>query len=73
MRRKQNLKVRQDVPTPSIALSASEALEQQVLSHPVVQEVIRLFSARIVSIVPTGASEGDGRPEGEQQVLSFTP
>ena len=31
MRRKQNLKVRQDIPVPLIAPSATEALEQQVL------------------------------------------
>ena len=69
MRRKQNLKVRQDIPTPSTALSATEALEQQVRAHPVVQEVMRLFDARIVAITLVGASEGDGRPEVEQQVL----
>ena len=69
MRRKQNLKVRQDIPTPSTALSATEALEQQVQAHSVVQEVMRLFDVRIVAITLVGASEGDGRSAGEQQVL----
>ena len=50
MRRKQNLKVRQDALTSSTALSATEALEQQVRAHPVVQEVMRLFDARLVAI-----------------------
>ena len=72
MRRKQNLKVRQDVPPPSTALSATEALEQQMRAHPVVQEAMRLFDARIVAITRAGASEGDGRPAGEQQVLCFS-
>ncbi len=72
MRRKQNLKVRQDVPTPSAALSATEALEQQVRAHPVVQEVMRLFDARIVAIERTGTSEGAGRVAVEQQVLCFS-
>ncbi len=49
MRRKQNLNVRQDVLTPPAALSAAEALEQQVRAHPVVQEAMGL---RWVSLVP---------------------
>ena len=53
MRRKQNLKVRQDVLTPSAALSTTEALEQQVRAHPVVQEAIRLFDARLVTVERT--------------------
>ncbi len=72
MRRKQNFQVRQDVPTPSTALRATEALEQQARAHPVVQEVMRLFDARIVAITRVGASEGNGRPAGEQQVLCFS-
>ncbi len=73
MSRKQNLKVRQDIPTTSNALSATEALEQQVRAHPVVQEVMRLFDARIVAIMPTGARVGDGRFSAvEQQTLCFS-
>ena len=72
MRRKQNLKVRQDVPTPSTALRATEALEQQVRAHPVVKEVMRLFDARIIAIERAGASEGDERPAVEQQALCFS-
>ena len=72
MRRKQNLKVRQDRPTPSTAHSATEALEQQVRAHPVVQEVMRLFDARIVAIERTGTSDGAGRPALEQQALCFS-
>ncbi len=71
MRRKQNLKVRQDIPTTSTALSATEAIEQQVRAHQVVQEVMRLFNARIVAIERARASEGDGRP-AEQQMLCFS-
>ena len=73
MRRKQNLQVRQDRPTPSTALSATEALEQQVRAHPVVQEVMRLFDARIVAITRVGAGEDAGRTTVEQPVLCFTP
>ncbi len=72
MRRKQNLKVRQDVPTPSTALSATEALEQQVRANPLVQEVIRLFDARIVTIERTGTSDGAGRSASERQALCFS-
>lgn len=73
MRRKQNLNVRQVVPTPSTALSATEALEQQVRAHPVVQEVMRLFDARIVAIERTGTSDETEHPAVEQQVLCFLP
>jgi hypothetical protein len=70
---KQNLTVRQDVLTPSTALSATEALEQQVRAHPVVQEVMRLFDARLVAITPIGARVGDGRFLAvEQQTLCFS-
>ncbi len=73
MSNKQDLKVRrQRTATTSVAPSSSEALEQQVREHPVVQEVIRLFDARIVAIKLAGASEGDGRPAMEQQVLCFS-
>jgi hypothetical protein len=67
MRRKQNLDVRQDVPAPSTALRVTEALEQQVRAHPVVQEAMRLFDARIVAI-----TQGAERPAGEQQQLCFS-
>ena len=69
MRRKQNLKVRQDMPITSATLSATEALEQQVRSHPVVQEVMRLFNARIAAITQAGVNEGDERPAVEQPML----
>ncbi len=72
MRRKQNLNVRQDVLTPPAALSAAEALEQQVRAHPVVQEAMGLFGARLVAITRTGTSEGAERPAGEQQKLCFS-
>lgn len=72
MRGKQNLKVRQDVSAPSTNLSAAEALEQQMRAHPVVQEVMRLFDARIVTITRAGAGEGDSCPAVEQQVLYFS-
>jgi hypothetical protein len=72
MRKKQDLKVRQRTPTISIAPSTSEALEQQVREHPVVQEVIRLFDARIVAITRARASKGDEHPAVEQQVLCFS-
>jgi len=72
MRNKQGLKVRRPTPTILVAPSSSEALEQQVREHPVVQEVMRLFNARIVAIVRTGASEGDRRPAVEQQPLCFS-
>jgi hypothetical protein len=67
MRRKQNRGVRQDISTPSTALRATEALEQQVRAHPVVQEAMRLFDARIVAITQEGE-----RPAGEQQQLCFS-
>jgi hypothetical protein len=72
MRRKQNLKVRQDVPVPSTALRATEALEQQVRAHPVMQEVMRLFDARIVAITRVGRSKSAERPAAEQQALGFS-
>ena len=72
MRRKQNLTVRQDVLTPSTALSATEALEQQVRAHQVVKEVMRLFDARIVAIERTGTREAAERPVVEQQALCFS-
>jgi hypothetical protein len=58
MRRKQNRGVRQDISTPSTALRATEALEQQVRAHPVVQEAMRLFDARIVAITQGEAGRG---------------
>ncbi len=73
MRNKQDLKVRQRTSTISVGPRSSEALEQQVREHPVVQEVVRLFDARIVAIVRAGASEGDGGPAVKQQVLCFSP
>ena len=72
MRRKQNLKVRQDVLTPSAALSTTEALEQQVRAHPVVQEAMRLFDARLVAIERTGTGEAVERPVVEQRALCFS-
>jgi len=73
MRRKQNLKVQQDTPTLSTTLSATEALEQQMREHPVVQEALRLFDARIIAITPTRARVGDGRFSAvEQQTLCFS-
>lgn len=72
MRRKQNLKVRQDVLAPSTALSTTEALEQQVRAHPVVQEVMRLFDARLVAVERTGISEAAERLVVEQQALCFS-
>ncbi len=72
MRRKKNFKVWQERPTPSTAHSAIEALEQQVRAHPVVQEVMRLFDARIVAIERTGTSDGAGRPALEQKALCFS-
>ncbi len=73
MRRKQNLKVRQDVPTSSAALSDTKALEQQVRANPVVQKVMRRFDARIVTISRAGTREAAERLEVEQQVLCFSP
>jgi lipopolysaccharide biosynthesis regulator YciM len=72
MRRKQNLKVRQDVLTPSAALSTTEALEQQVRAHPVVQEVMRIFDARIVAVERNRTSEAAERLVVEQQALCFS-
>ncbi len=72
MRRKQNLKVQQDALTPSTALSTTEALEQQVRAHPVVQEVMRLFDARLVAIERTGINEAAERLVVEQQALCFS-
>ena len=72
MRRKQNLKGRQDMPATSAALCDTEAPEQQVRAHPVVQEVMRLFDARIIAIERAGAREGDERLEVEQQALCFS-
>ena len=72
MRRKQNLNVRQDVLTPSTALSTTEALEQQVRAHPVVQEVMHLFDARIVTITRVGATQGNVHLAAEQQLLCFS-
>lgn len=72
MRRKQNLKVRQDVPSPSTALSSTEALEQQVLSHPVVQEAMRLFHARVTAIIRTETDEAGRSLEVEQPALFFS-
>jgi hypothetical protein len=69
MRRKQNLKGRQRIPTTSVRPSSPEVLEQQVREHPVVQEVMRLFDARIVAITWAGASEGNGHLAVEQQLL----
>jgi len=71
MRRKQNLKVRQDALTVSPVLSASETLEQQVRAHPVVQETMRLFDARIVAITRAETHVGTERPAVEQQALCF--
>jgi hypothetical protein len=72
MRRKQKRNARQNVPTLSAALGATEALEQQVRAHLVVQEVVRLFDARIVSITRTRTSEAAERLGVEQQVLCFS-
>ena len=72
MRRKQNRGVRQDISTPSTALGATEALEQQVRAHPVVQEVMRLFDARLVAITRTETREGAARPTGEPQERCFS-
>jgi hypothetical protein len=72
MRKKQDLKGGQRAATTSIAPSTSEALEQQVREHPVVQEVIRLFDARIVAIMRAGASEVDEHSVVEQQMFCFT-
>ena len=72
MRRNQNHNVRQDRPTSSTALSATEAIEQPVREHPVVHEVMRLFDARIVAIEWTGTREGAECPTVEQQVLFFS-
>jgi hypothetical protein len=72
MRKKQDLKARQHVPATSTAPHASPMLEQQVREHPVVQEVIRLFDARIVSIEQTNANEEARRPAAQQQALCFS-
>jgi len=72
MRRKQNRNMRQDTPPPSTALSTTEALEQEVRAHPVVQEVMHLFDARIVGIRRTGTSGGAERLVVEQQALCFS-
>jgi hypothetical protein len=72
MRKKQNLKARQHIPATSTAPNTSLVLEQQVREHPVVQEVIRLFDARIVSIEQTKANEGARRPAAQQQALCFS-
>ncbi len=71
MRRKQNLNVRQDVLTPPAALSAAEALEQQVRAHPVVQEAMGLFGARLVAITRTGTSEGAERRRESNRSCAF--
>ena len=72
MRRKQNLKGRQDMPATSAALCDTEAPEQQVRAHPVVQEAVRLFDARIVSITLAGTSEAAELLGIEQQALCFS-
>jgi hypothetical protein len=72
MRRKQELKARQHIAATLTAPSTSPVLEQQVREHPVVQEVIRLFYARIVSIEQTRANEGNRSPEAKQQKLCFS-
>jgi hypothetical protein len=58
--------------TISVGPSSSEALEQQVREHPVVQEAIRLFDAHIVAIMRVGASEVDEHSVVEQQMFCFT-
>lgn len=72
MRKKQNFKARQHISATSTAPNNSPVLEQQVREHPVVQEVIRLFDARIVSIEQTKANEGARRPEAQQQAWCFS-
>lgn len=72
MRKKQNLKVRQHIPATSTAPHTSLMLEQRVREHSVVQEVIRLFDARIVSIEQTKTNEGARRPAAQQQALCFS-
>jgi hypothetical protein len=72
IRKKRDLKMRQRTPTTAIAAGTSEAIEQQVREHPVVQEVMRTFDAHIVAITRVGVHEGAGRPAVEQQVLWFT-
>jgi hypothetical protein len=72
MRKKRDLKTRQRTPTTSIAASTSEAIEQQVREHPVVQEAMRLFDAHIVAITRVGINEGAGRQAVEQLELGFT-
>jgi len=69
MGKKQNLKARQDIPTPSTALSATEALEQEVRANPVVQEVMCLFNAHIAAITQAGVNEGDEHPAVERPML----
>lgn len=72
MRKKQNHRVKQGTPPPSNAPGTSEALEQQVLSHPVVQEAMRLFDVRKIAIERTGANGADKRPPVEQPALFFS-
>ena len=69
MCRKQNRNVRHGIST---ALGATEALEQQVRTHPVVQEVMRLFDARLIAITRTETHEGAERPAGEPQERCFS-
>jgi hypothetical protein len=58
MRKKQGHKVRQRTPATMVAPISSKVLEQKVLKNPVVQEVMRLFDARLGDVVWTGAREG---------------
>ena len=72
MRKKQNLKGRQCSPTTVIPSRSSAALEKQVRENPVVQEVMRLFDARIIAVERVGSSEADRLPIVEQPALGFS-
>lgn len=64
--------MRQIMPTTSTSSSATKALEQQVRAHPVVQEVMHLFDARIVAITWSRANEDNRHLAIGQQLLGFS-
>lgn len=61
MQRKQQLTVRSHKQPSRSAQCLPETLEQQVRENPVVQEMMNLFQARIVSVVPSNPWEGNER------------
>jgi len=61
MQRKPHLTVRSHKQPSRSTQCIPETLEQQVRENPVVQEMMNLFQARIVSVVPMNPWEGDER------------